>query len=586
MYKIFPSRMATFVDALGGGRLLPWRAPRHREFWALRDVDLQLGKGERLGIVGRNGAGKSTMLKLITGNLAATEGNIDVRGSVQALLDAGMGLHPEFTGHENIVAALTYQGLTRRQIEEATADIADFTELGGFLAQPFRTYSTGMQARLSFAVATTVRPDVLIVDEILGAGDAYFFQKSLERMRQLMATGASVLLVSHSLDHITRFCDRALWLERGRVVMDGDSLDVVKAYEQFTRELEERRLRAQNARTQSRKRDGFDRDAYTDYLTLRLTVPPGAAYDVTELALVRDGVVEDRVEVGDAQDADESQSAYVHLEGSDWSVPERSGEGYFRSVAAGAAPATAYAVFRLWFFYRASTYEVRVRRRGGDGPLGVEVSRSGNVLADGALEPSSEWITSGVVFGTSKEDDLEPGSLERPGPATSISRWRGTAGFRIAEVRTVDGRGVERTVFATGDVLSVLVRITATEHGRLPLIPAALVFRDDGTVVTRHVGEELLLETSPGKTFHARLDFGQLLLGDGAYLLSVGLYESLDADDIEPSTYYDYYDRSFEFAIKGNRRMHNELVHHPGAWSLEGVGAVELPGRGAAESAR
>src|SRR6266404_4742064 len=160
MYKVFPSRTANLADALG----LPGRR-RFREFWALRGIDLELPHGKRLGIVGRNGAGKSTLLKLITGNIVPTVGTVDVGGSVQALLDAGAGFHPEFTGEENIRAALTLQAVPSSRMNDAIEEIAEFTELGEFLGQPFRTYSAGMQARLAFATATAVQPEILIVDE-------------------------------------------------------------------------------------------------------------------------------------------------------------------------------------------------------------------------------------------------------------------------------------------------------------------------------------------------------------------------------------------------------------------------------------
>ena len=258
MYKIFPEKIDGLLDglndSLGIYRWLPFRKANYKEFWALRGIFLDLKAGSRIGIIGRNGAGKSTLLKLITGNLAATEGTIEVNGQIQALLESGAGFHPEFTGYENIKASLTYQGLTNSEIEEAIVDIAYFTELGNFLQQPFKTYSTGMQARLTFATATAIKPKILIIDEILGAGDAYFFGKSQERMHQLVEeSGASVLLVSHALDQITRFCEEAIWIERGKVVKRGPSFEIVDSYIAFTQILEERRLKAKNMKERSKK---------------------------------------------------------------------------------------------------------------------------------------------------------------------------------------------------------------------------------------------------------------------------------------------------------------------------------------------
>ena len=143
---------------------------------------------------------------------------------------------------------MTYQGLSSTEITEAEAEIAEFTELGEFLAQPFKTYSGGMQARLAFATATTIRPEILIVDEILGAGDAYFISKSNDRMQSLVHSGAAILLVSHSMLQITQLCDIALWIERGEIVAAGGSIEIVKAYEQFIRKLDDRRIRARNVK--------------------------------------------------------------------------------------------------------------------------------------------------------------------------------------------------------------------------------------------------------------------------------------------------------------------------------------------------
>ena len=208
----------------------------------------------------------------MTQNVRPTEGEIEVDGEVHALFEASGGLHPEFTGYENIRGSLEAIGLEGDEIRAAEADIADFTELGRFLEQPLKTYSLGMQSRLSFAIATAVKPEILIVDEVLGAGDAYFFGKAVARMRALVESGAAVLIVSHALDQIVRFCEETIWLDRGRVVMRGPSQDVVKAYEKFIRELEDRRLRAKN-RKRLENYDPFEREGHADELELRVSGP-------------------------------------------------------------------------------------------------------------------------------------------------------------------------------------------------------------------------------------------------------------------------------------------------------------------------
>ena len=162
-------------------------------------MSLVVRRGERIGVIGRNGAGKTTLLKLITGNFAPTRGTVVVNGSVQALINIGLGFHPEFTGYENIRASLVYNGLAEAELDAAVADIVDFVELDEYLHQPIKTYSLGMQSRLYFATATAIRPDILIIDEVLGAGDAYFSAKSADRMKRLTSSGSTLLLVSHSM---------------------------------------------------------------------------------------------------------------------------------------------------------------------------------------------------------------------------------------------------------------------------------------------------------------------------------------------------------------------------------------------------
>ncbi|MBI1394010.1 MAG: ATP-binding cassette domain-containing protein [Alphaproteobacteria bacterium] len=238
IYNLYGSRKEQVLDNIGLPKFLRSKSlPKHGEFHALRDVSFEIRRGERVGIIGRNGAGKTTMLRLITQNFAPTTGRVLIDGSVQALLQLGLGFHTEFTGHENIVASLNYNGLVGDAFEEALKEVIDFVELGDFLHQPVKAYSMGMQARLQFAAATAIRPDILIVDEVLGAGDAYFAAKSAHRMKRLATSGCTLLLVSHSTAEILRFCDRAIWMHQGSILMDGAALDVVRIYEAYVEEL-------------------------------------------------------------------------------------------------------------------------------------------------------------------------------------------------------------------------------------------------------------------------------------------------------------------------------------------------------------
>ena len=216
---------------------LLWRFGRRfgREFWALRDVTFDVGRGEAVGIVGRNGSGKSTLLHVIAGTLAPTVGRIDVAGRVAALLELGSGFNPEFTGRENVFLNGAILGMSRAEIARRFDDIAAFADIGEFLEQPVKLYSSGMVVRLAFAVQAHVDADVLIVDEALAVGDVYFQHRCMRRIRQLIDRGTTLLFVSHATDTVKRFCRRGLWLDGGSVRYFGEAGVAVERYLADTR---------------------------------------------------------------------------------------------------------------------------------------------------------------------------------------------------------------------------------------------------------------------------------------------------------------------------------------------------------------
>ncbi len=201
----------------------------YREFWAVRGVNLDVRRGETLGIVGRNGSGKSTLLQMIAGTLTPTEGKIEVHGRVAALLELGSGFNPEFTGRENIYLNAAILGLKRNQIDERLQNILDFADIGEFIDQPVRSYSSGMAVRLAFAVIVHVDADVLIVDEALAVGDAFFSQKCMRFLRDFQKRG-TLLFVSHDAAAVTNLCARALWIDGGQPRLLGESQEVIEAY--------------------------------------------------------------------------------------------------------------------------------------------------------------------------------------------------------------------------------------------------------------------------------------------------------------------------------------------------------------------
>jgi lipopolysaccharide transport system ATP-binding protein len=199
-------------------------------FWALKDISFDLERGERLGIIGRNGAGKSTLLKILSRIVYPTEGEARLRGRVTSLLEVGTGFNMELTGRENVYLNAALHGLERREVDARLEEIIDFSGIGDFLDTPVKHYSSGMFMRLAFSVAAHLDPDILLLDEVLAVGDLSFQQKCLNRIEGLTSEGRTILFVSHSMDAITRFCTRAIWLDRGRIVCRGPVQDVIDAY--------------------------------------------------------------------------------------------------------------------------------------------------------------------------------------------------------------------------------------------------------------------------------------------------------------------------------------------------------------------
>ena len=211
----------------------------YREFDALQEVDFRLQRGEAMGIVGVNGAGKSTLLQLIAGTVQPSHGMVTTRGRVAALLELGSGFNPDFTGRENIYLNAATLGLGKREIDQCLDAIIEFSGVGAQIDQPVKTYSSGTYVRLAFAIATSVDPDILIVDEALSVGDGAFARKSFDRIMQIKQRGATVLFCSHTLFHIEVFCDRALWLHEGRMRACGPVSDVLGRYQEFLDTLSE-----------------------------------------------------------------------------------------------------------------------------------------------------------------------------------------------------------------------------------------------------------------------------------------------------------------------------------------------------------
>lgn len=237
-YKVYPTRFARLKEWL-----LPFAKPRHAIKWVLQGLNFTVNPGEAVGIIGVNGAGKSTLLKMLTGTTQPTTGSVTTTGRVAALLELGIGFHPEFTGRQNAFMAGQLLGMGVEEIRQLMPEIEAFAEIGEYMDHPVRVYSSGMQMRLAFSVATARRPDILIVDEALSVGDAYFQHKSFERIRQFRKAGTTLLIVSHDKAAIQSICDRAILLNAGMLAMEGEPEAVMDYYNALLAERETQSIR-------------------------------------------------------------------------------------------------------------------------------------------------------------------------------------------------------------------------------------------------------------------------------------------------------------------------------------------------------
>jgi ABC-type polysaccharide/polyol phosphate transport system ATPase subunit len=250
-YKVYDKSFSFLREVLTG-------RPCHREKPVLEDISLDIGRGEVVGIIGRNGAGKSTLLKLIAGTLAPTDGNITVDGRVSAILELGTGFNPAYTGRDNVIMSALMRGMSEAEVRRKFHAIVAFSGLEDVIDEPFQTYSSGMQARLAFAAAVSVEADVIIIDEALAAGDIRFAARSLRRIREICESGVTALFVSHTTYQVMQLCTRAIWIDNGRIRMDGGPIEVVRAYEY---EMQEQIAQDQGRRSPAPGLDGGDNPA-------------------------------------------------------------------------------------------------------------------------------------------------------------------------------------------------------------------------------------------------------------------------------------------------------------------------------------
>ncbi len=530
-YKIHASNLSRVLEAFGLLGPAKRFLPPPRDFLALDGVNLSIRKGERIGIVGANGAGKSTLLKLIVGNLQPTRGRIEVDGEVQALMTTGAGFHPEFTGRQNSEASLAQLGLTPTEIAETMKEIIDFTELDEFMDQAFKTYSAGMQARLTFATATAIKPEIVIIDEILGAGDGYFIGKSTERIDKLVReSGATVLLVSHDLQTVQKFCDRAIWMDRGRIRLQGPTLDVVKQYSLWLRGRTENRLQAKNAQRAGGHSSKAEMDTADGRARIGLTTTGEDPLALRSLEVrigdrVAASVVSDESAAGPDVELELADNGIVATT----TLPSdiRMSELVVRASIDSSSPIEVEGAFQVNGESRSATL-----RHPGDGEYILDFDCSGK---------SNEQVVSWV-------DDVR---------------------VTISNVRMTDAEDKVRAVYDQGESLRVSFNVSNQDNVELPVTPVVVVHRKDGVVISQILGPEYRLLPSKGDHCEVTMTFEELNLGNGDYVASIGIYESIDPEENTASPYV-IHDRAYEFQVRGNPPMMTSVFRHPNRWAALG----------------
>ena len=589
-YKLYRHPLHKALDAFG---LLGWvPGPRPEEFWALRDLDLEVARGERLGIVGRNGAGKSTLLKALIGTVDATEGSIDVHGSIQAMLELGTGFHPEFTGRQNIRASLGYQGLPDQRIATLEPEIIDFAELDSFIDQPFKTYSAGMAARLSFATATAVEPEILVIDEVLGAGDAYFAGKCVERMKSLtVQSGATVLFVSHDLASVELLCDRVIWVDRGRIVADGRPVDIIKEYYASILAQEERRLRHRNAG--ARTTDNHRPRVTTEAIEMLCRILPSealrAAHPIRQIALRRpDGTVLAAVEPGAPMDNDPSQQAFLMADPEYMLWGHATGEGgsRYREVrATGGRYGHAPFVFRLAAEQRDELERplelVIEHRTDASDSLQIQVFDGDEYHTVGTLDERENdgWRTARFDIPAAARDKLvgpsesvEPLSAAAPEPALAPSTAPSDQGDTPPQpAGALKSRGTDKFFSDRADLIELSPRAPGSEEEKVLFDPGEPIELAARLTVFAPIAESVFcieVGTTTGTvisvlywpvarplhrgdhSFTIRIDDSGLRQGE--YLISAALMREVATDNSEV-VYYCRWNRAVSFRVEERR---------------------------------
>ena len=536
VYRLYARQRYRLLDILG---MLPRGGGAYREHKALDAVSLEIARGEKVAIIGRNGAGKSTFMKLVSGVIQPTSGTLDVQARVNALLQIGTGFHPDFTGRENVYAYLTQMGVTAAAADRLFAEVVEFAELEEYIDQPVKTYSTGMGVRLMFSTSTAIEPDLLLLDEVLGVGDAYFAQKSFDRIRQMCASrGTTLVLVTHDVYSASRLCERMIWIDRGHIVLDGSGALVIRAYEDSIRVQEEHRLRTR--RLSAMRSLGAADGSHSPVVPMLVEIaavdntPQPCPVYIAALEIRRGARVVSSLPLADLA-APDSGDPSLQREGTSWGppgdwhgVPSRPmlnyGSPFHRVAGVLTIPAEEVAHGDHLFVLRVRYWcdaPCRLQMRGFAGAWAADLGE--------LPQATGVWAEHTV----SMDLNLEQESTFAPPP--NLSGTFGTGDIHIVSVAFVAPDGAHTDVLRHGAPATLRVTYEIRNPGIRERAQVVVVFHREGVQdVCRLIARELLFDSArPGG--EVQLIIPRVDLTDGAYSLTVMIVQEGYYDRFQPT---------------------------------------------------
>ncbi|NEQ64622.1 MAG: ATP-binding cassette domain-containing protein [Symploca sp. SIO2D2] len=579
IYRLYSKPHYRFLDMFG---LLGKKQGAYTEHKALDGINLEIQRGEKVAFIGRNGAGKSTFLKLVTNVTKPTSGRLVVKGKAHALLQIGTGFHPDFTGRENIYAYLAQLGVTGRQAKIKCAEIIDFAELEEYIDQPVKTYSTGMGVRLMFSTSTAISPNLLVLDEVLGVGDAYFAQKSYERIQELCdREGTTLLLVSHDVYSASRICDRMIWIDRGRILIDGDPATVVKAYEDSIRVQEEQRLRLRKLE----KLKDLSSQSYTESLTSILieikshdNAPQPCSVYFSDISLYQENVVLASLPLSSEVDGNKKIS-HLQKEVGNWGNPVFWEGHQSRPMLNYGSPFHKVAgilVFEpLKWNFDISKLKLNVRYWSEYSCfLKVSAFIQGQEFNLGTLPPTQKSWNQHIFVLSHENKQTESSSSKKLELKTS--GVQGSGAISVLDVKTLNEQGQESYIYLHGSsfVISVSYIIYQPDLKEKAQVVIAL-HRDGVQDVCRFITRDLLFDATKSKLGKILFHLPKLRLTEGSYTITV-LIAKEGYYDQEQSVFYSINKNVYcclgkitEFTVKGGGLIGSgTIMVGEGNWNL------------------